>query len=60
MRLRLFMQEVAPSLGMVLDWVAVKPYGWTKATNTELVQNFGDWFGVPYAIVYFYNAYGQT
>ena len=34
------------------------PYGWTKASNTELVQNFGDWFGVPYAIVYFYNAYG--
>ncbi|MEX0501988.1 NAD-dependent epimerase/dehydratase family protein [Alphaproteobacteria bacterium LSUCC0719] len=35
------------------------PYGWTKATNTELVQNFGSWFGVPYAIVYFYNAYGK-
>ena len=34
------------------------PYGWTKATNTELVKNFSDWFSVPYAIVYFYNAYG--
>lgn len=34
------------------------PYGWTKASNTELVENFADWFGVPYAIVYFYNAYG--
>ena len=34
------------------------PYGWTKASNTELVENFGEWFGVPYAIVYFYNAYG--
>ena len=34
------------------------PYGWTKASNTELVENFGNWFGVPYAIVYFYNAYG--
>ena len=34
------------------------PYGWTKASNTELVENFGDWFGVSYAIVYFYNAYG--
>lgn len=34
------------------------PYGWTKASNTELVKNFGDWFGVPHAIVYFYNAYG--
>ena len=34
------------------------PYGWTKASNTELVENFGNWFGLPYAIVYFYNAYG--
>ena len=34
------------------------PYGWTKASNTELVENFGEWFSVPYAIVYFYNAYG--
>jgi len=34
------------------------PYGWTKASNTELVKNFGEWFGLSYAIVYFYNAYG--
>jgi len=35
------------------------PYGWTKASNTELVENYGAWFNMPYAIVYFYNAYGQ-
>lgn len=35
------------------------PYAWTKATNSELVKNFGDWFGLNYAIVYFYNAYGK-
>ena len=34
------------------------PYAWTKATNTELVQNYGTWFNVPYAITYFYNVYG--
>ena len=34
------------------------PYGWSKASNTELVQNYGQWFGLSYAIVYFYNAYG--
>lgn len=34
------------------------PYAWTKATNTELVKNYGAWFGVPYAITYFYNVYG--
>lgn len=34
------------------------PYAWTKATNTELVKNYGSWYGVPYAITYFYNVYG--
>jgi len=34
------------------------PYAWTKATNTELVRNYGAWFGLPYAITYFYNVYG--
>jgi len=35
------------------------PYAWTKASNTELVENYGTWFDVPYAIVYFYNVYGK-
>jgi UDP-glucose 4-epimerase len=35
------------------------PYAWTKATNTELVRNYGTWYGLPYAITYFYNVYGQ-
>jgi len=34
------------------------PYAWTKATNTELVINYGHWFNIPYAITYFYNVYG--
>ncbi|HAS85089.1 MAG TPA: ADP-L-glycero-D-manno-heptose-6-epimerase [Candidatus Yonathbacteria bacterium] len=34
------------------------PYAWTKANNTDLVQNYGVWFGLPYAITYFYNVYG--
>lgn len=34
------------------------PYAWTKASNTELVENYGNWFGIRYAIVYFYNVYG--
>jgi UDP-glucose 4-epimerase len=34
------------------------PYAWMKASNTELVRNYGNWFGMPYAITYFYNAYG--
>jgi len=34
------------------------PYAWTKASNTELVINYGNWFGINYAITYFYNVYG--
>lgn len=35
------------------------PYAWTKATNSELVRNYGNWFGLKYAIAYFYNVYGK-
>lgn len=34
------------------------PYTWMKAANTELVTNYGRWYGLPYAITYFYNVYG--
>jgi UDP-glucose 4-epimerase len=34
------------------------PYAWMKASNTELVRNYGNWFNLPHAITYFYNAYG--
>ncbi len=34
------------------------PYTWMKAANTELVVNYGRWYELPYAIVYFYNVYG--
>ncbi|MBD3281323.1 NAD-dependent epimerase/dehydratase family protein [Candidatus Uhrbacteria bacterium] len=34
------------------------PYTWTKATNTELVKNYGTWYNIPFAITYFYNVYG--
>jgi UDP-glucose 4-epimerase len=38
---------------------SASPYAWTKATNTELVMNYGTWYNVPYAITYFYNVYGD-
>ena len=34
------------------------PYAWTKASNTELIQNYGRWYDLNYAIAYFYNVYG--
>jgi len=34
------------------------PYAFSKASNTELVINYGNWYNLPYAITYFYNVYG--
>lgn len=34
------------------------PYSWSKASNTEMVKNYGEWYGIDYAITYFYNVYG--
>lgn len=34
------------------------PYAWSKASNTQLVINYGLWFDINYAITYFYNVYG--
>ena len=35
------------------------PYAYFKSTNTDLVNNYGKWFGLDYAITYFYNVYGE-
>lgn len=40
------------------DDYVISPYAWTKASNTELVKNYGKWFGIDYAITYFYNVFG--
>ena len=34
------------------------PYAWSKANNTELVNNYGRWFNLSYTVAYFYNVYG--
>lgn len=35
------------------------PYAWSKSNNTTLVQNYSDWYKLNYAIVYFYNNFGE-
>jgi UDP-glucose 4-epimerase len=34
------------------------PYAFTKATNADLIVNYGAWYNLPHAICYFYNAFG--
>lgn len=35
------------------------PYAFTKKNNTELLKMFSSWYGLKYAITYFYNVYGE-
>ncbi len=37
----------------------LSPYTWAKATLTDLVVQYGKWYSLKYAIVYFYNVYGE-
>lgn len=34
------------------------PYTWAKAVNSELVQNYANWYDLNFITVYFYNVYG--
>lgn len=36
----------------------ISPYALTKAQNTEFLKHYAEWFGIDYAITYFYNVYG--
>ena len=36
----------------------LSPYAWLKQKNIELIKNYKTWYGLKYAICYFYNAYG--
>jgi len=37
----------------------LSPYAWMKSKNIELILNMDRWFGLDFAIAYFYNVYGQ-
>ena len=34
------------------------PYSFSKATNVDLINDYARWYDLPYAICYFYNAFG--
>jgi UDP-glucose 4-epimerase len=41
------------------DGKSMSPYAYTKAQNTELLEAYASWNNLEYAIVYFYNVYGD-
>lgn len=36
----------------------LSPYAFLKKQNIQLIKNYSDWFGLKYAITYFFNVYG--
>lgn len=38
---------------------SLSPYAWTKSINVDYVKNYAKWYGLNYAITYFYNVYGK-
>jgi len=36
----------------------LSPYAFLKKQNIQLIKNYQEWFGLDYAIAYFYNVYG--
>jgi UDP-glucose 4-epimerase len=34
------------------------PYSFTKAVNVDLINDYGRWYNLPFAICYFYNGFG--
>ena len=41
------------------DGYIPSPYTWSKASNTEFVKQYAQWYNIDYAITYFYNVYGK-
>ena len=47
------------STRFALEGTDHSPYTFTKNKSVELIQNLGNWFGMRYAIVYFYCVFGK-
>lgn len=39
---------------------SLSPYAWSKVVNVDFVKNYSKWYGLDYAITYFYNVYGKN
>jgi len=39
---------------------SLSPYTFFKASNSDLIQRYGEWYGLNYVTVYFYNCYGSN
>jgi len=37
----------------------LSPYAWSKKNNVQFLEIYNLWFGLKYAVTYFYNVYGE-
>jgi UDP-glucose 4-epimerase len=58
-KIRLIYSATSASLGNKGQDMNLSPYAFSKAKNLELLENFKEWFGFRYEVVYFYNVYGE-
>jgi UDP-glucose 4-epimerase len=49
----------ASSTKFCIESGSLSPYTWTKSVNVDYVKNYAKWYGLNYAITYFYNVYGK-
>ena len=58
-KIRLIYSATSASLGNNGKDMNLSPYAFSKAKNLELLENFKNWFGFRYEVIYFYNVYGK-
>jgi UDP-glucose 4-epimerase len=58
-KIRLIYSATSASLGNKGQDMNLSPYAFSKAKNLELLENYKNWFGFRYEVIYFYNVYGQ-
>ena len=57
-KIKLIYSATSSNLGNSGKDENLSPYAWSKTKNIELIKNYGNWFGLKYEFVYFYNVYG--
>jgi UDP-glucose 4-epimerase len=58
-KIRLIYSATSASLGNKGQDMNLSPYAFSKAKNLELLENYKNWFGFRYEVIYFYNVYGE-
>ena len=59
-KIKLIYSATSASLGNKGNDKNLSPYAFHKSKNLELLNNYKNWFGFSYEVIYFYNVYGRN